>query len=128
MQHGDDAMLRRMNRWYTTAEYMNLIDKIRARVPGVQFTTDIIVGFCGETDEQFQNLVDVCEKVGFYKAYIAMYSSRPMTAATIVLADDVPHPVKKKRWQILESAINKPHLASFRADQYHMHKKDSYHE
>lgn len=128
IQHGDDAMLRRMNRWYTTAEYMDLIDKIRARVSGVQFTTDIIVGFCGETDEQFQNLVDVCEKVGFYKAYVAMYSSRPMTAATIVLADDVPHPVKKKRWQILESTINKPHLASFRADQYHMHKKDSYHE
>lgn len=126
MQHGDDAMLRRMNRWYTTAQYMSLIDKIRARVPDVKFTTDIIVGFCGETDEQFQNLLDVCKKVGFYKAYVAMYSSRPMTAATKVLADDVPHVVKKMRWQILESTINTPHLVSFHDEQYHMHKKKSY--
>jgi tRNA-2-methylthio-N6-dimethylallyladenosine synthase len=107
VQSGDDNVLRRMNRWYTASQYLNLIEKIKKKVSGVKFTTDIIVGFCGETDEEFENTVKLCKKVGFEKAYIAMYSSRPMTAATKVMKDDVPHMVKKKRWQILENLINK---------------------
>ncbi len=126
LQHGDDRVLKRMNRWYTANEYLNLVSKIREKVPDVQFTTDIIVGFCGETDEEFQSLVDVCNQVKFYKAYIAMYSPRPMTAATKVLADDVPHTLKKKRWKTLETLINKPHVESFHTHQYHMHKKSDY--
>jgi tRNA-2-methylthio-N6-dimethylallyladenosine synthase len=107
VQSGDDNVLKRMNRWYTAAEYLNLINKIRKKIPEVQFTTDIIVGFCGETDEEFENTVKLCHAVGFAKAYIAMYSSRPFTAATKVLKDDIPHPIKKKRWQVLENLINK---------------------
>lgn len=126
LQHGDDEVLKRMNRWYTSQEYLDLVSRIREKVPNVLFTTDIIVGFCGETDDEFQSLVDVCKQVQFYKAYVAMYSPRPMTAATKVLADDVPHATKKKRWKILETLINKPHIDSFHNDQYHMHKKATY--
>jgi tRNA-2-methylthio-N6-dimethylallyladenosine synthase len=107
VQAGDDNVLQRMNRWYTASQYLNLIEKIKKKVSGVKFTTDIIVGFCGETDEEFENTVKLCKKVGFEKAYIAMYSPRPMTAATKVMKDDVSYEVKKRRWQILENLINK---------------------
>lgn len=68
------------------------------------------MGFCGETDEEFQGTVDLCKKVNFFKAYIAMYSDRPMTTAHKAFEDNVPHKVKKRRWQILENLINKPNL------------------
>ena len=126
LQHGSNAVLRRMNRWYTREDYLNLVTKIRGAVPDVKFTTDIIVGFCGETDGEFAELVDVCKKASFYKSYVAMYSPRPMTAATKVMHDDVPHTVKKRRWKMLEELINKPHIESFHTDQYHMHKKYAY--
>lgn len=126
VQHGSETMLRRMNRWYTPEQYRNLVQKIRKKVPDVRFTTDIIVGFCGETEAEFNDLVELCKEVGFYKAYVAMYSPRPMTAATKVMDDDVPHPIKKARWELLDSLINQPNLASFHNDQYHMHKKQTY--
>ena len=126
VQHGDNNMLRRMNRWYSREDYIDLVKKMRQKIPDITFTTDIIVGFCGETDEEFQNLVNLCKKVDFYKAYVAMYSPRPLTAATKVLKDDVPHPIKKERWEIIDSLINKPHLASFAENPHHMHKKTSY--
>ena len=110
VQSGDDNVLRRMNRWYTSAEYLALISKLKTQISNLKITTDIIVGFCGETEEEFKNTVKLCKKVGFEKAYIAMYSPRPMTAATKVMKDDVPYEIKKKRWQILEDLINKPKL------------------
>ena len=126
VQHGDNAMLRRMNRWYTRESYLDLIGKIRTAVPDVQFTTDIVVGFCGESEEEFESLVSLCKAVGFYKGYVAMYSPRPMTAATRVMNDDVPHATKKKRWKVLDSLINEPNLVSFKSEPYHMHKKTAY--
>lgn len=110
LQSGSNAVLRRMNRWYTREQYLSLLTKIRNKVAGVEFSTDIIVGFCGETDEEYRETVDLVKKARFFKAYIAMYSDRPMTAAHKVLKDDVPHPTKKKRWKILEDIINKPNL------------------
>lgn len=107
VQSGDTQLLKKMNRWYTREEYLDLITTMKRQIPGVRFTTDIIVGFCGETDEQFDNTYDLCKQVGFTKAYIAMYSERPMTAATKVLDDTVPHPVKKDRWEKLNNLINK---------------------
>ncbi|MCA9372435.1 radical SAM protein [Candidatus Woesebacteria bacterium] len=107
VQSGDDHVLKRMNRWYTAKEYLTIIEKVKKRIPGVKFTTDIIVGFCGEADDEFENTVKLVKKVGFEKAYISIYSQRPMTAATKVMADDVPHPVKKKRWKELENLINR---------------------
>lgn len=106
VQSGDDNVLKRMNRWYTAKEYLNLVDKLKSKIKGLRLTTDIIVGFCGETDEEFQNTVKLAKTVGFEKAYIAMYSPRPMSAATKVMKDDVPYQVKKRRWQILENLIN----------------------
>jgi tRNA-2-methylthio-N6-dimethylallyladenosine synthase len=110
VQSGDDNVLKRMNRWYTNNEYLNLVTKLKSKIKNLKLTTDIIVGFCGETDEEFENTVKLCKKVDFEKAYIAMYSSRPMTAATKVMKDDVPYQVKKNRWQILENLINQPKL------------------
>ncbi len=107
VQSGDNNVLKRMNRWYTKEEYLELINKIKTRISNIKFTTDIIVGFCGETDEEFNNTVDLCKKVGFDKAYIAMYSPRFGTLATKKFLDDVPYEIKKKRWEILDKLINK---------------------
>jgi tRNA-2-methylthio-N6-dimethylallyladenosine synthase len=112
VQSGDGEMLKRMNRWYTPEEYLGLIGKIRARIPDVRFSTDIIVGFCGETDGEFAHTVELCNAVGFAKAYIAMYSVRPGTAATKTMKDDVPPDVKKRRWDILDRLINRANLSS----------------
>jgi len=110
VQSGDDTVLKRMNRWYTTKEYIHIINKLRKKVEGIKFTTDIIVGFCGETDEEFKSTVELCKFVGFEKAYISMYSPRFGTAATKVFQDDVPHNIKKSRWSILENLVNVPNL------------------
>src|SRR3989338_162843 len=110
LQSGDDEVLRRMNRWYTAQEYLKLLEKIRVKVPEIRFTTDIIVGFCGETDEQFKNTVKLAKKAQFEKAYIGIYSQRPMTAATKVMEDDIPYTVKKARWIALDAIINKPNV------------------
>lgn len=110
VQSGDTEVLRRMNRWYTREEYLTLVKKLREHVPGVTLSTDIIVGFCGETVDQFENTVALAKKVGFTKAYVAMYSDRPHTSAHKVYSDDVPHAEKKRRWQILEELINKTNL------------------
>jgi len=112
IQSGDNAVLKRMNRWYTREEYLKLVEKIRTKVKGATVSTDIIVGFCGETDEEFSNTVDLAQRVGFTKAYVSMYSDRPLTQAHKTLINDVPHPIKKKRWQILEDLINKPRFDS----------------
>ncbi len=110
IQSGDDHVLKRMNRWYTRDEYLRLVANLKSKIKNLKLSTDIIVGFCGETDKEFQNTVDLARKVNFEKAYLAMYSPRFNTAATKVFADDIPYAIKKKRWQILEDLINKPNL------------------
>ena len=110
VQSGDDNVLKRMNRWYTSDEYLVLISKIKAQISNIKFTTDIIVGFCGETADEFENTVKLCKKVNFNWVYASMYSPRFNTAATKVFKDDVPHTVKKKRWLVLENLINQPQL------------------
>lgn len=110
VQSGSNSVLKRMNRWYTKEEFLNLISKLKFQIPGVKFTTDIIVGFCGETDAEFQETVDLCKKVDFQQAFISQYSPRFNTAATKVMKDDTSYPEKEKRWLILEKLINKPHL------------------
>ncbi len=107
VQSGDNRVLKRMNRWYTRDEYLELINKLKSKIKNLKLTTDIIVGFCGETDQEFENTVDLCKKVNFEKAYIAMYSPRPFTLAINKMKDDIPYHVKKTRWQTLENLINK---------------------
>lgn len=110
VQSGDTEMLKKMNRWYTVEQYVSLISKLKTQIPKVTISTDIIVGFPGESVEQFDNTVRLVQKVDFTKAYIAMYSDRPMTAAHKTFSDDVPHKEKKRRWLILEELINKTNL------------------
>lgn len=110
LQSGDNEVLRRMNRWYTREEYLLLVHRIRDRIPAATISTDIIVGFCGETVAQFANTVDLASRVGFTKAYVAMYSDRPGTSAHKVYKDDVLYKEKKRRWKILEELINKANL------------------
>jgi len=102
VQSGDDNVLKRMNRWYSASDYVALISKIKNQISNIRFSTDIIVGFCGETDEEFQNTVALCKKVGFSWAYVSMYSPRFNTAATKVFKDDVSHTEKERRWFILQ--------------------------
>jgi len=113
LQSGDNNVLKRMNRWYTAKEYLTLLEKMRTKIDGVKFTTDIIVGFCGETDGEFENTVSLCKEANFDWAYIAIYSQRPMTSATKLMNDDVPFTIKKKRWETLDAIINKPKLLHF---------------
>jgi tRNA-2-methylthio-N6-dimethylallyladenosine synthase len=105
VQAGDDQVLKRMNRWYTTEEYLNLINKIRSKIPDVTFGTDIIVGFPGETEQEFENTVALCKAVGFKNAFISEYSIRPGTGASL-LKDDVKNWDKKRRFQILDTLVN----------------------
>jgi tRNA-2-methylthio-N6-dimethylallyladenosine synthase len=105
VQSGDNNVLKRMNRWYTREEYLKLIDKIKAKIPDVTFGTDIIVGFPGETEAEFEQTLDLCKQVNFKVAFIAEYSIRPGTAAS-TMTDNVKNWDKKRRFQILDELIN----------------------
>jgi tRNA-2-methylthio-N6-dimethylallyladenosine synthase len=111
VQSGDNAVLARMNRWYTREEYLHLIQRLKKAIPSIAISTDIIVGFCGETEEEFENTYELAKRVGFSKAYVARYSDRPMTQAHKKLEDDVPPSVKKDRWVKLDRLINAKHYA-----------------
>jgi len=106
VQSGDKEILRRMNRKYTPLQYIELVNKIRKKIPDIKISTDIIVGFPGETKKQFQYTIDLCQKIGFCKAFINKYSPRPGTAA-YKMEDDIPIAEKKRRWRILDNLINR---------------------
>ncbi|MEK7166906.1 MAG: tRNA (N6-isopentenyl adenosine(37)-C2)-methylthiotransferase MiaB [Patescibacteria group bacterium] len=105
IQSGDDEILKKMNRKYTVKDYLKLVQKIRKKIPNIFLSTDIIIGFPGETKKQFENTVKLCEKIKFNKAYISQYSPRPETIAS-KLNDDVSKQEKKIRWEILNELIN----------------------
>jgi tRNA-2-methylthio-N6-dimethylallyladenosine synthase len=96
VQSGDDAVLRRMGRQYTIEHYRERLTRIREAVPGIAISTDVIVGFCGETDEQFRATLRLLEEVRYDQVFAAAYSERPGTPATH-LADDVAPDVKRAR-------------------------------
>lgn len=110
IQAGSDAVLKNMNRWYTRDEYRALIDAIRCKIPKARFTTDIIVGFPGETREQFEETVDLVRSIGFEKTYIAWYSPRPGTSANERLPDDIPIEEKQRRFRELDAVAYHPGL------------------
>jgi len=105
IQSGDERILKKMNRWYTGKDYAQLVSKIRNRIPEASISTDIIVGFPGETEQEFQNTVELCRQIKFTKAYIACYSPRAGTAAA-TMEDNVPHHEKDRRFRILDNLIN----------------------
>ncbi len=96
VQSGDDEVLRRMGRQYTIAHYEERLGRIREAITGIAVSTDVIVGFCGETEAQFTATLRLLETIRYEQVFAAAYSPRPGTPATR-LADDVPAAVKKER-------------------------------
>jgi tRNA-2-methylthio-N6-dimethylallyladenosine synthase len=102
IQAGDDEVLTRMKRGYTVDQYRRLIDNIRRIVPNVAIHSDVIVGFCGETDEQFMNTYRVLEELRLDKIHLAKYSPRPNTVSERKMVDDVPTEEKERRHYMIE--------------------------
>ncbi len=100
LQSGSDAVLRRMNRRYRVGQFLRRVERIRQRLPEVALTTDVIVGFPGETEEDFRQTLDVCRQVGFMKIHVFPFSPRAGTPAA-QFSDQVPGPVKRERVQRL---------------------------
>lgn len=100
LQSGSNKILKAMNRPYTRERYLELVDKITARIPNVKISTDTIVGFPGETEEDFQQTVEIFKKVKFYQAFNNKYSPRSGTKA-FPLGDPILWEEKQRRWRIL---------------------------
>lgn len=96
-QSGSNRILRAMNRHYSAESYLEMLERARAKVPGIAIAGDFIVGFPGETDEDFQATIDFTEKAGYKNAFIFKYSPRPGTTADKRLEDTIPDEVKQKR-------------------------------
>lgn len=105
VQHGSDRVLARMKRGHTTLEYKQKIRKLREARPDISLSSDFIVGFPGETDDDFEKLMNLVAEVGFDQSFSFIYSARPGTPAAS-LEDDTPMDVKKQRLQILQARIN----------------------
>ncbi len=102
VQAGDDQVLENMKRGYGAEDYRRLVEKIRRQVPGVSIATDVIVGFPGESQEQFQRTYDLLADLKLDVAHLARYSPRPGTVAERRLPDDVPDEEKWRRFRLLE--------------------------
>ena len=100
VQAGSSRLLKIMNRKYSKEDYLALVEKIKREIPDISLTTDIMVGFPGETEEDFLETMDVVEKVGYAAAYTFIYSKRTGTPAA-VMEDQVPEDVVKERFQRL---------------------------
>jgi tRNA-2-methylthio-N6-dimethylallyladenosine synthase len=102
VQAGDDEVLANMKRGYTVEQYRRLIERIRARIPDVAIHTDIIVGFSGETEAQFERTYDLLAELKLDKAHLARYSPRPNTVSERRMVDDVPEAEKDRRFHRLD--------------------------
>ncbi|MBT8067126.1 MAG: tRNA (N6-isopentenyl adenosine(37)-C2)-methylthiotransferase MiaB [Gammaproteobacteria bacterium] len=105
VQHGSDRILSAMKRGHTVLEYKQKIRKLREARPDISLSSDFIVGFPGETDRDFEALMNLIAEIGFDQSFSFIYSARPGTPAAS-LADDTPMDVKKRRLQILQARIN----------------------
>ncbi len=110
IQSGSDTVLKRMNRGYTAQDYLEIINKLRRADEEIVVGTDLIVGFPGETEAEFQETVELAKKINWQIAFISKYSPRPGTLADKLYEDNISPQVKNKRWHILEKIINQPHL------------------
>lgn len=105
VQAGNDEVLKRMNRRHTRQYYLDTIKRLRAARPGIAIGTDIIVGFCGETEAQFGETVSLYKECDFDIAYQAQYSTRSGTLATKIYQDDIASEEKKRRWGVLQTLM-----------------------
>lgn len=107
IQAGNDEILKKMNRGYTTTEYLELVKKIRSQISDIRFSTDIIIGFPGESDEIFKKSIEIYKQANFEIAYLNKYSPRKGTVSEKLYQDDIKTSVKKERWNVLNGLINK---------------------
>ena len=105
VQYGSDKILKRMNRVYTVEKYLRLVEKIRAEIPNISLTTDLIVGFPGETDEDFAETLDFLREVKFDAAFTFIYSKRSGTPAA-TFENQIPDEIKHKRLKLLMDVQN----------------------
>ena len=103
VQAGSDAVLAAMRRGYTAAQYRECVARIRARLPAAAVMTDLIVGFPGETEEQFMDTCRLVEELRFDTIHLAKYSPRPGTLAAVAMKDDVPQSEKARRHRMIEA-------------------------
>ena len=106
LQSGSTKVLKAMNRKYTKEQYLNLVEKIKAKIPNIQFSTDIIVGFPGETEEDFEDTLDVVKKVGYEQIFMFIYSRRVGTVAD-KMENQIDEKVKHERFNRLKSLAEK---------------------
>jgi tRNA-2-methylthio-N6-dimethylallyladenosine synthase len=97
LQSGSDAVLKRMKRGYTVGDYRDMMGRIREHLPEAAVSSDFIVGFCGETEQEFQETVRLTEECRFKNSFIFKYSERAGTKSSKMMADDVPYAVKQRR-------------------------------
>ena len=116
VQSGSSAVLERMKRKYTREHYMERISAMQKHLPGVSISTDIIAGFCGETEEEHQQTLSLMEWVGYDFAYMFKYSERPDTFAANKYKDDIPDKVKSRRLQEIIQLQNRLSLESKELD------------
>ncbi len=114
VQHGADRILAAMKRGHTILEYKQKIRKLRATRPDLSLSSDFIIGFPGETDRDFEALMNLIAEMGFDQSFSFIYSARPGTPAAS-LADDTPMEVKKQRLQLLQARINQQAMDISRA-------------
>lgn len=106
LQSGDDVILKRMNRKYSSSQYLELLDGIRAKMHLPSFTTDVIVGFPGEKESHYQNTVDLCEKAGFSRVHIFPYSAREGTPAAKMTDHCQPQTIRQRKARLEVTAKN----------------------
>ena len=104
LQSGSTEVLRKMNRKYTKEQYLDLVKKMREKIPGVEFSTDIIVGFPEETEEDFEDTLDVVSKVCFEQVFMFIYSRRVGTPAD-KMGNQIPEDVKHTRFDRLKKLV-----------------------
>ena len=105
LQSGSSAVLKKMNRTYTKEQYLELVDKIKTRIPDVVLSTDIIVGFPGETEEDFEDTLDVVRKVNYEQVFMFIYSRREGTVAD-KMENQIPEEIKHKRFDRLKELFD----------------------
>jgi len=110
VQSGSNKVLKLMNRGYTREDYKNLVNKLRKKIPDVVIGTDIIVGFPGETEKDFEETVSLARDIDWKVGFVARYSPRPGTAAWRIYEDSISHKEKKRRWEVLDQIINKDNM------------------
>ena len=110
VQSGSNDVLKLMNRGYTREDYIKLVQKLRKADPKIVIGTDIIVGFPGESEIDFEETVSLAREMDWKVGFVAIYSPRPGTAAWRIYEDNIPHKEKKRRWEILDEIINKKNM------------------